>query len=43
VGSRYGLLTSQIALALNGRDRAEVLAHLVELLADREMAAEPGE
>jgi UTP--glucose-1-phosphate uridylyltransferase len=43
VGSRYGLLTSQMALALNGRDRAEVLAHLVELLADREMAAEPGE
>ena len=38
VGSRYGLLTSQLALALNGRDRAEVLAHLVELLADRELA-----
>ncbi len=41
VGSRYGLLTSQLALALNGGDRAEVLAHLVELLADRELAAGP--
>ena len=39
VGLRYGLLTSQLALALNGRDRAEVLAHLLELLADRELAA----
>ena len=39
VGARYGLLTSQLALALNGRDRAEVLAALVELLADRELAA----
>jgi UTP--glucose-1-phosphate uridylyltransferase len=39
LGSRYGLLTSQLALALNGRDRTEVLAQLVELLADREMAA----
>lgn len=39
VGSRYGLLVSQLALALHGRDRAEVLAQLVELLADREMAA----
>jgi UTP--glucose-1-phosphate uridylyltransferase len=34
MGARYGLLTSQLALALHGRDRAEVLAHLVELLAD---------
>jgi UTP--glucose-1-phosphate uridylyltransferase len=39
MGSRYGLLTSQLALALNGRDRAEVLAQLLELLADREVAA----
>ena len=39
MGSRYGLLTSQLALALNGRDRADVLAQLVELLADRELAA----
>jgi UTP--glucose-1-phosphate uridylyltransferase len=39
MGARYGLLTSQLALALHGRDRAEVLAHVVELLADRELAA----
>ncbi|MEI9973257.1 MAG: sugar phosphate nucleotidyltransferase [Ignavibacteriota bacterium] len=43
MGSRYGLLTSQLALALNGRDRAEVLAQLLELLADRELAAESAE
>jgi len=43
VGSRYGLLVSQLALALHGRDRSEVLAHLVELLADREMTAGSGE
>jgi len=41
MGARYGLLTSQLALALAGRDRAEVLAHLVELLADRDRAAGP--
>jgi hypothetical protein len=28
-----------MALALNGRHRAEVLAQLLELLADRELAA----
>ncbi len=39
MGSRYGLLTSQLALALSGRDRAEVLAQLVELLADRELTS----
>jgi UTP--glucose-1-phosphate uridylyltransferase len=33
LGERYGLLTAQLALALAGRDRAEVLARLVELLA----------
>jgi UTP--glucose-1-phosphate uridylyltransferase len=38
LGPRYGLLTAQLALALNGRDRAQVLADLVELLADRELA-----
>ncbi|MGO8785915.1 MAG: sugar phosphate nucleotidyltransferase [Terriglobia bacterium] len=37
LGARYGLLTAQIALALNGRDRDEVLTHLLELLAEREM------
>ncbi len=37
LGARYGLLTAQLALALNGRDRDEVLTHLLELLAEREM------
>jgi UTP--glucose-1-phosphate uridylyltransferase len=41
MGARYGLLNSQLALALAGRDRAEVLAHLVALLADREPPAGP--
>jgi len=33
IGVQYGLLTAQLALALSGQDRDEVLAHLVELLA----------
>jgi len=37
VGARYGLLTAQLALALAGRDRDEVLARLLELLASREV------
>ncbi|MCW5980217.1 MAG: UTP--glucose-1-phosphate uridylyltransferase [Bryobacteraceae bacterium] len=37
VGVKYGLLTAQLAVALNGTDREEVLARLVELLALREM------
>jgi UTP--glucose-1-phosphate uridylyltransferase len=37
VGTKYGLLTAQLALALNGRDRDEVLSQLLELLALREM------
>ncbi|RIK39537.1 MAG: UTP--glucose-1-phosphate uridylyltransferase [Chloroflexi bacterium] len=37
VGVKYGLLTAQLALALSGRDREEVLARLLELLAQREM------
>ena len=36
IGARYGLLVAQMALALSGRDRAEVMARLLELLADRE-------
>jgi UTP--glucose-1-phosphate uridylyltransferase len=35
IGARYGLLTAQLALALEGDDRDEVLAGLVELLATR--------
>ncbi len=39
LGGRYGLLMAQLALALSGRDREEVLSQLVELLALREMSA----
>jgi UTP--glucose-1-phosphate uridylyltransferase len=35
IGLRYGLLTAQLALALDGQDRDEVLSGLVELLAIR--------
>ena len=34
-GVKYGLLTAQLALALSGRDRDEVLRGLVELLATK--------
>ncbi|MCB0112660.1 MAG: UTP--glucose-1-phosphate uridylyltransferase, partial [Caldilineaceae bacterium] len=37
VGVKYGLLSAQIALALHGKDRDEVLTRLLELLAVREM------
>ncbi len=37
LGQRYGVLVAQLALALNGHDRAQVLAQLLELLADREV------
>lgn len=33
----YGLLIAQLALALNGRNRGEVLTQMLELLADREL------
>lgn len=35
LGARYGLLYAQLALALAGTDRAEILAGLVELLAQQ--------
>ncbi len=37
IGVKYGLLTAQMALALDGQDRDEVLSGLVELLARRGM------
>jgi len=43
LGARYGLLHAQLALALNGYDRDEILSQLVELLALREPAAHGGE
>jgi len=39
VGVKYGLLTAQLALALSGKDRDEVLSRLLELLALRERQA----
>lgn len=35
VGVRYGIVTAQLALALSGQDRTEVLSQLLELLAER--------
>ncbi|MCX6905158.1 MAG: hypothetical protein NTW03_17100 [Verrucomicrobia bacterium] len=35
IGVKYGLLTAQLALALEGKDSKEVLSDLVELLASR--------
>ncbi len=35
IGLKYGLLTAQLALALDGNNRDEVLSGLVELLANR--------
>ena len=43
LGVPYGLLTAQMSLALHGRDRGEVLARLVELLADHASAEGPRE
>ena len=40
IGVKYGLLTAQIALALSGKDRDEVLTKLLELLTVRELGAD---
>ncbi len=37
LGERYGLLVTQLALALSGRHRDEVLVHLLEFFAQREL------
>ena len=37
VGTKYGLLKAQVALALSGEDRDEVLSELLELFASREL------
>jgi UTP--glucose-1-phosphate uridylyltransferase len=42
LGSPYGLLIAQLALALNGRDRNEVLSQMLELFADRELRGNGG-
>ena len=38
IGERYGLLTAQLAIALSGKDRDEVLTRLVDLLANQPRA-----
>lgn len=40
IGLKYGLLVAQLALALDGQDRDEILAQLVELLANRDARAD---
>lgn len=37
IGVKYGLLSAQLALALDGKDRDEVMTGLLELLARREL------
>jgi UTP--glucose-1-phosphate uridylyltransferase len=41
IGARYELLIAQLALAMNGQDRTQVLSRLLELLVDREMSETP--
>ncbi len=43
IGTRYGLLRAQLALAFSGRDRDEVLTLLLELLASRELGENQGQ
>jgi UTP--glucose-1-phosphate uridylyltransferase len=38
LGERYGLFNAQLALALSGQDRDQVLSDLLETLAQRETA-----
>ena len=42
VGVRYGLFVAQLALALNGNDRDEVLNQLIQVLATRQMLSAKG-
>lgn len=42
VGVKYGLFTAQLALALSGSDRDEVLTELVNVLANRGLFSEQG-
>ncbi len=43
IGVKYGLFNAQLALALNGRDRDEVISMLMEMLLLRESNAGEGE
>lgn len=42
LGAPFGLLIAQLALALSGRNRSEVLTQMLELLADRELVGNGG-
>ena len=42
VGVKYGLFTAQLALALNGRDRDQVMTELLNVLASRELRGQKG-
>ena len=42
VGVKYGLFHAQLALALSGRDRDEVLTELIDVLAVRDLFMKPG-
>ena len=42
LGAPFGLLIAQLALALSGRNRIEVLSQMLELLADRELTGNGG-
>jgi UTP--glucose-1-phosphate uridylyltransferase len=42
LGAPFGLLIAQLALALSGRNRSEVLSQMLELLADRELSGNGG-
>ena len=41
IGQKFGLLQTQIALAASGKDRAEVLATIIELLAESNLRSQP--
>lgn len=41
LGVRYGFFAAQLALAMEGGEREEVLAQIVEVMAQRETASEP--
>jgi UTP--glucose-1-phosphate uridylyltransferase len=42
VGVKYGLFTAQLALALSGQDRDQVMTELLNVLASRELRAQKG-
>jgi UTP--glucose-1-phosphate uridylyltransferase len=43
VGVKYGLFTAQLALALSGQDRENVLTQLVNVMSAREMLSVKGD